>query len=156
MRTLLVLLLATSVTACLRVNRDPVTGNADVDVESPMQTGEAWEARIAGRGSWSAITGNSRMTAGGGDAVTVSINIAGASSGGFHPWHVHDGTCASGGPIVGSPGAYGLLSVGADGRAQGNANLAGVKLNEAKNYHVNVHQSASQMGTIIACGDLND
>lgn len=155
MRTLLLLFVAVSATACVRVNRDPVTGRADVDVESPLQKGEAWEGRLTGRGSYTSIGGTAHMTAGS-DAVTASVAMTGARSGGMHPWHVHDGTCATGGPIVGDPGAYNLLTVGSDGSAQGNARLAGVKLNEARNYHVNVHLSPTALGTIIACADLND
>lgn len=154
MRYLFLLLVAASVGGCLRVNRDPVTGRTDVDVESPLQTGEAWEATVKGSGSYAAIGGNARMTAGAGD-VTATISLTGATPG-YYPWHVHQGTCATGGPVVGDPGAYGLLTVGSDGKSQGTARLTGVKLNEASNYHVNVHLSATQLGTIIACGDLND
>jgi hypothetical protein len=47
------------------------------------------------------------------------------------------------------------LQVGSAGTASANTNL-NLMLNEAKDYFVNVHASASDMQTIIACGDLDD
>jgi hypothetical protein len=69
---------------------------------------------------------------------------------------VHEGTCETGGPITGDATVYPPLTVGADGRAEANARLLNLKLNEAKKYHINVHRSPTDLATIIACGDLND
>lgn len=83
----------------------------------------------------------------------VSVAIAGAEDGAQHPWHVHSGTCGSGGPIVGSATAYPVLSVGGNGRATAQATLA-LELMPAESYYVNIHQSPTDLGTIVACGAL--
>jgi hypothetical protein len=57
--------------------------------------------------------------------------------------------------VVGPASAYAPLQAGAAGTATGNAELE-LTLNEARDYHVNVHASPSDMATIVACGDLDD
>ena len=42
-------LVVAGTTGCLRVQRDPATGNADVDVESPLKRGEDWKGTEIGR-----------------------------------------------------------------------------------------------------------
>ncbi|MDQ3950044.1 MAG: superoxide dismutase family protein [Gemmatimonadota bacterium] len=158
MRTL-ALVLAACVAAgsagCVRVSRDPVTGNADIDVENPVKSGEDWKANITGRGMWTGASGTATARVEGGNTLVMLV-LTGLPPGGPYPWHVHDGTCETGGPIVGDPAAYAPLTVGADGRAEANARLLNFKLNEAKKYHVNVHRSAGDLATIIACGQLDD
>jgi hypothetical protein len=157
MRTLALVLAACVVAGsagCVRVQRDPVTGNADVDVESPLKSGENWKGNITGRGTWTGASGTSTARVEGGNTL-VTLVLTGLPPGGPYPWHVHDGTC-EGGPIVGDPAAYPPLTVGADGRAEANARLINLKLNEAKKYHVNVHRSPTDLATIIACGELDD
>jgi superoxide dismutase, Cu-Zn family len=138
---------------CARVQSDPATGATDVDVENPVKQGEDWNARLTSQ-SGSTITGTSQALVADG-RTRVSISISGASSGASHPWHVHAGSCGSGGPVVGPATAYPPLDVGSAGTATGNAELS-LTLNEASDYHVNVHQSAADMGTIVACGNLDD
>lgn len=140
---------------CVRVQRDPATGNADIDVESPGKRGEDWKGTITGRDMYSSATGTVRANVEGGNTVTTIV-VTGLPPRGRHPWHLHEGTCATGGPIFGDPAAYTPLSVGDDGRAEGSARLINLKLNEARKYHANVHASPSNMGTIIACGDVKD
>jgi hypothetical protein len=158
MRTL-ALVLATCVLAgsagCVRVHRDPATGNADVDVENPLKSGENWKANITGRAMWTGASGTATARVEG-DNTLATLVLTGLPPGGPYPWHVHDGTCETGGPIVGDANAYPPLMVGTDGRAEANARLLGLKLNEAKKYHVNVHRSPSDLATIIACGELDD
>jgi hypothetical protein len=66
---------------------------------------------------------------------------------------VHQGRCGDNGPVVGSAGAYKALSVGSNGQASENASLS-MELPMSGNYYVNVHASASNMSTIISCGNL--
>ena len=88
-------------------------------------------------------------------ATHVEITIRGSTAGMFHPWHVHHGTCGSGGGIVGAAGAYPALQTNANGGASAAAQL-GLALNDDARYHVNVHRSSSEMGVIIACGNLDN
>jgi hypothetical protein len=158
MRTV-ALVLAACVTAaslgCVRVARDPATGNADIDVETPLKSGENWKGTLAGRADWTGTSGTATARVEG-DNTLSTIVLTGLPAGGPYPWHVHDGTCETGGPVVGEATAYPPLMVGADGRAEASARLLGLKLNEAKKYHVNVHRSPTDLPTIIACGDLDD
>jgi hypothetical protein len=83
----------------------------------------------------------------------ASVSIENAVPGGRHPWHVHVGQCGSNGGIFGAPDAYQPLDVGGNGRAESTADLA-LPLPASGQYHINVHASSSNMGTIIACGNL--
>jgi len=153
MRTTTLVLVALLTSACVRARTDPVSGQTDIDVESPTKQGEDWRASLTGQGSYTAVVGTASADVLEGQTST-SIQISGATAGAVHPWHVHEGKCGSG-AIVGDPSAYTPLTVGTDGRATSTAKVA-VALNEAKDYHVNVHLSPTEMSTIIACGDLQD
>lgn len=154
MRFLSLVLIAAVASGCVRTSRDPATGKMDVDIESPTKTGEDWKTDLHSTGSMAGIGGTSRAKVADGK-TTASITVTGLMAGSTHPWHVHAGKCGSGGPIVGDPNAYTALSVGSDGTARSSAMLM-VRLEEAAAYHVNVHQSASMMENIIACGNLSD
>ena len=136
-----------------KVETDPESGRVDVDVESPGQA-EAWSATLSAVGG-SGVSGTATARDMD-DATHATINITGARSAGVHPWHIHEGRCGDANPpIVGPATAYPPLNVGAGGTATAQAHVP-VELNEAKNYIVNVHASPGNLGTIIACGDLND
>ncbi len=91
------------------------------------------------------------------DATTrVTIALTGTEEGNTHPAHIHSGDAAAGGPIV-----LDLTSVnGATGRSE----TMVTELNDgtAITYeelikfdgHVNVHQSAADLATMIAQGNI--
>ena len=137
-----------------RVNVDPDSGRVDVDVEPAGQEVEEWRATVSPvSGSGVSGTGVAHVRD---DLTHAIVNITGASSGGVHPWHVHEGQCSdSNPPIVGPASAYPPLNVGAGGTASAQASLAGIQLNEAKRYIINIHRSPSDL-TVIACGALDD
>ena len=111
-----------------------------------------WETSLSSTAG-SSVRGSAKaQSVGVGTGVNISIEGAAASA--QHPWHVHVGTCGSGGAIVGSVGNYPLLSVSAGGTASANASV-GVALRESERYHVNVHRSTADL-TVIACGDLSN
>jgi hypothetical protein len=83
----------------------------------------------------------------------VTVYISNAAAGGMHPWHVHRGRCGDNGPVVGDAAAYKPLAVDDKGNASATARL-NVPLPPDGNYYVNVHALASNMGTIISCGNL--
>jgi hypothetical protein len=156
MRIAYIIAAALTVAACSqtpKVETDPRNGRVDVDVERPGQP-ETFNARLSSMGG-SGVSGTA--TARDMDGAThASVSISGGRSGGTHPWHIHEGRCGdANAPIVGSASAYPPLSVGGGGTATAQAHVS-VELNEAKNYIVNVHASPTNMGTIVACGDLND
>jgi len=91
------------------------------------------------------------MTAG---QQTVELQISGATPGATYPWHIHSGSCSDGmTPVVGNPSVYTALGTSGDGTASLTATIP-LTLDPAQHYHVNVHASPSDMGTIVSCGDL--
>lgn len=133
---------------------DPDMGDMD-DADSGVTD---WSAQLAARAGTS-IRGASNVQTvvveGFAGTTAAAVSIAGATAGSRHPWHVHSGTCATGGPIMGDAAAYPVLAVGAGGEASASASLA-IGLDDDATYHVNVHRSPSDLGTIVACGDLQD
>lgn len=154
MRAVLLLAAALLAACTPRVNTNPDTGRVDVDMEPVTQGGEVWNATLAGQGAFSAVTGTATATVREGHTI-ATVTLSGAPAGGTHPWHIHEGTCGSGGSIVGNAAAYPPLSVASTGQATAEAHLM-LQLNEARSYHVNVHASPAEMGNIVACGNLDD
>lgn len=86
---------------------------------------------------------------------TVELSISGAPAAATLPWHIHSGSCADGmTSIVGDPAIYTALGTSNDGTASLMADLP-ITLATGQKYHVNVHKSPTEMGTIVACGDLS-
>lgn len=83
----------------------------------------------------------------------VNVTLSGGSVGGRHPWHVHTGTCGSGGEIVADATAYPILEPNARGNASATATLD-IELDPEADYHVNLHASPDDLGTLVGCGDL--
>ena len=127
--------------------RPPAAGGA-----APGNVTLRWSGQILAMGTRS-MRGSAAATTIGSETEVV-ISITGGASGGQHPWHVHRGACASGGPVVGSAGAYPVLRPDAGGNANETANLS-VALAPGQRYHVNVHESPQNAGNIVACAELN-
>ena len=116
-----------------------------------------WSAQISARAPYAVIgsaTARSVGIVGGAGTSTATVEIRGAAPGARHPWHVHSGTCASGGPIVGEANDYDVLEAGANGADEKTAGI-GAGMDDHERYHVNVHRSPDDL-TVIACGDLVD
>jgi Cu/Zn superoxide dismutase len=113
-------------------------------------------ADLDGLGDFEELDGdaNVRWTQGT-SGFLATIELENDEPGAVRPWHVHFGTCGSGGEIVGSAGDYPLLEVGDDGQALATATVSEV-LDSGEDYHVNVHLSETELGTIIACGNLEE
>jgi hypothetical protein len=88
-----------------------------------------------------------------GEGTHVTVFLTGGSAGGVHPWHVHEGVCESNGPIVGPAGAYPALEPDASGNATADVHL-NMALDPGGSYYINIHQSASDLGTVVGCGEL--
>lgn len=149
----LAMLLTAACSRTVKVETDTKTGRTDVDVQKPGEP-EGWKGTLNAVGG-SGISGTATGTTAR-DSTHVTVNIVGGQPGSTLPWHIHDGKCTdASAPIVGDPALYPALIVGQDGRATATAHLP-VKLNEARNYIINVHASPTNLGTIVACGDYND
>ena len=113
----------------------------------------AWDGMVLGVGG-SKIRGEVEMVAGKTPGTTaVEVSVARDAAGAVRPWHVHVGSCAKGGPILGSASAYPAFRVNGKGAAEGEATLR-LALPDSGSYYVNIHESASAMAKIVACGDL--
>ncbi len=147
-KTLLSLTLSAAVlTACASNQAD--TG--DMNPPSVDGDGPSWSATITplvddGHGGTAAAWLD-------GDQTVVQVTLDRGSPGGHHPWHVHRGTCGSGGGVVGSGSAYPQLHPGPDADVTETAELA-VALDPDESYYINIHQSTDAMGTIVGCGEL--
>lgn len=86
------------------------------------------------------------------DSTEVTLKLSGAPSDSAYPWHIHEGPCGPG-TIVGGASSYEPITAGSDSTATSTAILPLI-LDESKQYHVNLHASAADMGTIIGCGEL--
>ena len=64
-------------------------------------------------------------------------------------------TAATSAPIVGGASDYPVIAVDEDGSERAVATI-GVQLVDDESNYINVHQSPQQMGTIVACGPLED
>src|SRR4051812_33335094 len=87
------------------------------------------------------------------DRTEAQVSITNAVPGGKHPWHVHRGRCGADQGIFGAADAYKPLEVHNNGRAESSAKLS-VPMPRTGEFFVNVHASASNMKTIVACGNL--
>ena len=103
-------------------------------------------------GAGSNITGTADVEAKD-KATKAEISIKGATAGSELPWHVHSGKCGSNGPIVGAATAYPTIKVNKDGSGKAEAKLD-MATPASGEYFVNVHKSAADLKTIVACGDL--
>ncbi|MGH7475111.1 MAG: hypothetical protein ACRELD_02385 [Longimicrobiales bacterium] len=100
------------------------------------------------------VNGNAQAIASLGRTV-VTTAVTNATPAATHPWHVHRGSCGSGGPIVGDAADYPLLEIDADGQDRAVATID-VQLEDDEDYYINVHESPQRMSSIVACGALVD
>lgn len=111
-----------------------------------------WQGDIRPEGG-SNLGGTVMIMPAGAAQATATLTLTGATAGGTHPWHVHSGTCADKGPIVGPPSAYTPIAADASGAARVEATLP-FATPASGTYSVNVHMSPTQMGMIVGCADL--
>ncbi len=116
--------------------------------------GMKWTATLNAQNGGT-VKGTASLAPGtGGGSSVATISITGGKAGTAYPWHVHTGKCgAAGGGVFGSGSAYKPVTAGADGSGTSTANLS-VAAPTTGDYHVNVHASATDMKTIVSCGDL--
>lgn len=112
-----------------------------------------WEGKIAGKDG-SKITGEASMKEGAdGKTTEVNVMLMGDENGATRPWHVHVGSCAKGGGVFGGGKSYTPITTEGMGHGMSKAILP-VALPDTGSYYVNIHESAGNMGKIVACGDL--
>jgi hypothetical protein len=120
-----------------------------------IPVGERWNATLATpSGLAGAVqvrgTGYLARDPGGSKAV---IHLSNATPGGVHPWSVRVGHCGTENPVFGDPSSYPNLKVDNDGTAQTSATLS-TPFPTSGQYSLEVRASPTNMGTVIACGNL--
>ena len=159
LRSLLALSGAAAAAACASSSSrapesQPATAQAPAPAaESSAGTGATWQGEIRPEGGTSVGGSVTVAPAATGGQTTATVTLTGAPANGTHPWHLHSGTCAEKGPIVGPPAAYTPLTVDGTGAARIEATLP-FATPGAGSYSVNVHMSPTQMGMIVGCADL--
>ncbi len=109
--------------------------------------GDMATMEISGKEGYEGISGTATFTDMGDDTTKVVVELTGTPAGGNHPAHLHDGTdCAMNEPVV-----HPLENV-VDGMSTTMVEASFDHLVEA-NYYLNVHLSAEEVSTVIACGD---
>jgi len=101
-----------------------------------------------------AVVGTAELDSAGPGTSTAKVSIQGDQPGAIRPWHVHHGQCGQDGAVLGSAKDYPPIKVGPDGTGSATAALD-VATPPSGDYLVNVHKSAADLGTIVACGDLD-
>jgi superoxide dismutase, Cu-Zn family len=101
-----------------------------------------------------AIAGTAELDSTGPAQSKATVSIRGDQPGAIRPWHVHHGRCGQGGAVLGSASEYPPIKVGPDGTGSATASLD-VATPATGDYLVNVHASAADLQTIVACGDLH-
>ena len=144
--------LSIATTACVRTHTNEASGKVDVDVESPTKRGEDWKGELKGQGMYASVKGTTHAAYADG-RTSVTVKLENASPGASYMWDVREGKCGANGAVVGDHSSYTNLNVGNDGKGGATVTL-NARLDEAKNYAVSVY--ASDMTTVIACGDLDD
>ena len=113
-----------------------------------------WTATLKGQGSTSSMGGTATLAPGSSSGTSVAtIEITGGQPNHTYPWHIHTGKCGAGG-VFGSGSAYKPVMTDAQGAGKSTANLS-VAPPQSGDYHVNVHESPTDMKTIAACGELS-
>jgi hypothetical protein len=125
-------------------NAQPVTARWNATLASPAALAGALQ--VSGSGWMGHREKNPTQT-------HAHVTISNAAPGGRHPWHVHRGQCGDDLGVLGPAVAYSVLKVGGDGQATGDADLP-LPLPTTGQYFFNVHASAANMSTIVACGNL--
>ena len=97
----------------------------------------------------SGVSGDATLTDNGDGTTTIDVLVDGAV--GDHPIHLHSGTCAELGDVV-----VPLTDVGADGSSVTivPVPLATIQDPEIGPHSINIHLSAEEIGTYVACGDI--
>lgn len=85
--------------------------------------------------------------------TAVQLSLSGDAAGSTRLWHIHQGTCKDDKGIVGAAEIFPVVRIADKGIGQAKATLAS-PLAEHAPFFVAVHASATDMKTVIACGDL--
>lgn len=112
-----------------------------------------WMGTVAGTDG-AKTTGSAMMMTGKAAGTTeVTVELKGETPSVTRPWHVHVGSCTKAGAPFGGARNYTPIAIDDKGNGKSVVTLP-VALPDSGSYYVNIHESAANMGKIVACGDL--
>jgi CHRD domain len=123
-------------------------GLASVAIIAPMK----WTTKLAPQ-SGTNISGTATIEAAA-SSTHATVQLTGGDPGATYPWHVHSGKCGENGPVVGQASAYTPIKMSKSGTGKVDLTLP-FTIPDNGSYYVNIHKSATDMGTIVSCGDLS-
>lgn len=134
---------------------EEIAGEYEMEDEPQVDATEvaSWEAALSPAATGSAVSGQASIRATGEGDSEVATSIEGAEPGRTYPWHIHSGSCGSGGPIFGAAGDYQPVTTNDAGEGEAEA-IVPVGLDPEGDYYVNVHASPEDLATIVACGEV--
>ena len=112
-----------------------------------------WMGTLEGKEGMKTTGSAMMMASSDGKATEVTIELKGETPSATRPWHVHSGTCAKAGPPLGGMKPYTPITMDAKGTGVSKATLA-IVVPDTGSYNVNIHESATNMSKIVACGNL--
>lgn len=118
------------------------------DKAEKKSSGEKAVTVRLGQQNKSGESGTAKLTPAGSDKTKVEISLKGAPKGVSQPAHIHEGSCAKLDPKP----KYGLQNV-VDGKSTSEV-PADLKTLTAGKLAINVHKSAEEAKTYVACGDI--
>ncbi len=123
-------------------------GLASIAMIAPMK----WTAKLAPQGGTN-VSGTATVESGA-SSTHATVSLTGGDPGTTYPWHVHSGKCGDNGPVVGQASAYTPIKISKSGSGKVDVTLP-FTVPDNGSYYINIHKSASDMGTIVSCGDLS-
>ncbi len=112
-----------------------------------------WMGDVAGKDG-NPLTGSAMMMAGSeANTTQVDLELKGEAAGTVHPWHIHIGSCTRPGAPFGGGKPYTPITIGADGKGKAKA-IVPIAMPDTGSFYANIHESATNMAKIVACGDL--
>jgi hypothetical protein len=127
-----------------------LVGLCSFAVAAPMK----WGGKLAPQGGTSVAGAVTIEPGSSGTSTHAVVTITGGDPGVTYPWHVHSGKCGDNGGVVGQAPAYTPIKIGNDGNGKVDVTLP-FAIPDNGAYYVNIHKSATDMATIVSCGNLS-
>ncbi len=147
LKTFVLILSIATLSSCSSDDDNGVVGPTPTDLSKTYQLASVADPSISGTAKFIKNTDNS---------VTIELQIEGTPAGGMHPAHIHSNTAVEGGGIV--------LTLGTVDGSTGFSSITTSSLDDmtaityeqllAYDGYINVHLSASELGTLVAQGDI--
>ena len=151
-RMYVVLVAATALVGTGCAQRTMRESSGDVAMGSAANASAGWGANLRGGEGYRDTRGTAyaRPTETG---TQVALTIEGGFAGSRFAWDMREGTCATPGQAIGDPNLYPYLMLGDRGMGSAIADLS-IRMEQGRQYIVNLYSTAAESRTQIACAAL--